>query len=52
MGQAVLLKWTSKGVEGIKALITEINNFTYTNLEVLDLTGNPRIALFIRSSYG
>ena len=52
MGQAVMLKWTTKGVEGIKALITEINNYTYTNLEVLDLTGTPPSFLFNRSSYG
>lgn len=52
MGQAVMLKWTTKGVEGIKALITEINNYTYTNLEVLDLTGTPHFLLLTRSPHG
>ena len=32
------LKWTDKGVEGIQALINEINKFSYTSLEVLDLS--------------
>ena len=52
MGQAVMLKWTTKGVEGIKALITEINNYAYTNLEVLDLTGTPHSLLLTRSPHG
>ena len=38
MTKAVMLKWTDQGVQGIKNLITEINNFSYTNLEVLDLS--------------
>lgn len=38
MTKAVHLKWTDQGVEGIKALINEINKFTYTNLEVLDIS--------------
>ena len=47
-----MLKWTTKGVEGIKALITEINNYAYTNLEVLDLTGTPHSLLLTRSPHG
>ena len=38
MTKAVHLKWTDKGVEGIKALIAEIEKFSYTSLEVLDLS--------------
>ena len=38
MTKAVFLKWTDKGVEGIQALINEINKFSYTSLEVLDLS--------------
>ena len=38
MTKAVHLKWTDKGVEGVKALIAEIEKFSYTSLEVLDLS--------------
>ena len=38
MKKAVMLKWTDEGPQGIKNLIAEIDKFTYTNLEVLDLS--------------
>lgn len=39
MSQAVHLKWTTPGVEGVKSLINEINSMNLESLEVLDLTG-------------
>ena len=46
MNQAVMLKWTDEGVEGIQSLINEINDFQYTNLEVLDLSGSQRVSCY------
>lgn len=38
--QAAHLKWTTKGVEGMRDLITEVTKMTYPNLEVLDVSGD------------
>ena len=38
--QAVLLKWTAQGVEGMRDLMKEMTKMTYPNLEVLDISGN------------
>lgn len=50
--QAVHLKWSDPGVDGLKALIAEMNSMTYPNLEVLDLSGRTRSLLPFRHAYG
>lgn len=50
--QAVHLKWSEPGLDGLKALITEMNSMTYPNLEVLDLSGRNDCFLPFRHAHG
>ena len=50
--QAVHLKWSEPGLDGLKTLITEMNSMTYPNLEVLDLSGRNDCFLPFRHAHG